>query len=69
MNSALRRKVETGDLSAESIPGSNSVMSGNNLSAGRTVDGVKSGIWCVGIIPDLKCPSEKSLHSKRGERP
>jgi hypothetical protein len=66
---AFRRESETGDLSAESIPGSNCVMGGNNLSARRAVDGVKSGIWCVGIIPDLKCPSEKSLHSKRGERP
>jgi hypothetical protein len=63
------RKVETRDLSAESIPGSNGVVSWNNLSVGRTVDGVKSDIFCVGIIPDLKCPSEKSLHSKRRERP
>ena len=65
----LRRNVETGDLSAEGIPGSNGVMSGNDLSIGRTVDSVKSSIVCIGIIPDLKCPSEKSLHSKRGERP
>ena len=65
----LGRKVETGDLSAEGIPGSNGVVRGNNLSVGRTVDGVKSGRFCIGIIPDLNCPSEKSLHSKRGERP
>jgi hypothetical protein len=69
MTLVLRCKVETGDLSAESIPGSNGVMSGNNLSVGPTVDSVKSGIFCIRIIPDLKCPSEKSLHSKRGERP
>jgi hypothetical protein len=64
-----RGEVESGDLPSQNIPGFNSAMSGDNLQGGPTVDGIKSRMFRIRIIPNLNRPSERSLHSKRRERP
>jgi hypothetical protein len=44
-------------------------MSGDNLETGPTINGIKSLVGCIGIIPNLKNPAERSALSKRRERP
>src|SRR5260221_7786968 len=63
------RELETRNLSTQDIPGFNGAMSGNKFQVGPSVDGIEGPFSGSGIISDLKCPSERSLHSKRCKRP